>query len=527
MDAITPMTEPMPPDVLRFDFDDLVILDLANNHQGSVEHGTRIIRALGEVVAKHGARAGIKFQFRQLDTFIHPAHKEGSDNKHIPRFLSTRLDRKGYERLFAEVRKAKLIPICTPFDEESVDLIVDMGFDVLKIASCSATDWPLLEKAAASGLPIVCSTGGLTLAEIDALYSFFQHRGVDFAFMHCVAIYPTPAEDLQLNQIDLLKRRYPDVPVGWSTHEDQDATAPVQIAIAKGARLFERHVGMEADGITLNAYSSTPEQIDRWLAAMAEARAMCGASERPPVPEAERSALASLQRGVYLKEPLPKGTELLPEHVYFAMPIEDGQLPSGRFRAGIVTRRDLEADAPLLLDAIRLPPEPPEMVIKRAIHEVKAMLHEAGVHLNTDFHIEYSHHNGVENFRKVGAVLIDIVNRDYCKKIIVQLPGQVHPQHYHKLKEETFQVLSGTLHVVIEGRKRTLYPGDTCLIQPGMWHGFWTETGCVFEEISTRHHNDDSYYKDKRINAMKRSERKTVVNHWGRYELPGKVRGGA
>lgn len=152
------------------------------------------------------------------------------------------------------------------------------------------------------------------------------------------------------------------------------------------------------------------------------------------------------------------------------------------------------------------------------------MLHQAEVHLNTDFKIEYSHHYGVENFRDVGAVLIDIVNREYCKKIIVQLPGQVHPQHYHKRKEETFQVLSGILNVTIDSHKRILGPGDTCLVQPGMWHNFWTDTGCVFEEISTRHYDDDSFYKDKKINEMQRSNRKTVVNHWGRYELLDQIR---
>ena len=55
-----------------------------------------------------------------------------------------------------------------------------------------------------------------------------------------------------------------------------------------------------------------------------------------------------------------------------------------------------------------------------------------------------------------------------------------------------------------------------------MWHGFWTDQGCVFEEISTKHYNDDSFYKDKKINLMKREDRKTIVNHWGRYELTDK-----
>ena len=74
-----------------FDFKDLFVLDMANNHQGSLQHGRKIIRAMAEVVHEAGVRAAIKFQFRQLDTFIHPSHREGSDLKFVKRFQSTRL----------------------------------------------------------------------------------------------------------------------------------------------------------------------------------------------------------------------------------------------------------------------------------------------------------------------------------------------------------------------------------------------------------------------------------------------------
>ena len=112
-----------------------------------------------------------------------------------------------------------------------------------------------------------------------------------------------------------------------------------------------------------------------------------------------------------------------------------------------------------------------------------------------------------------------MVNRAYCKKIIVQLPGQKHPPHFHKTKEETFQVLHGTLIANVDGHRWVLNPGQTLLIQPGAWHSFWTETGCVFEEISTTHMNNDSFYKDKRINSVERDERKTLVDHWGRFQV--------
>ena len=506
-----------------FDFSDLVVFDLANNHQGSVEHGRSIIRAMGEVSKSHHARAAIKFQFRQLDTFIHPGHVNQSDNKHIGRFVSTRLERTDFEALLGEVQRQEMLAMCTPFDEESVDVIVDMGFDIVKIASCSAADWPLVEKVAHTGLPVVVSTGGLELTQIDDLNSFFQHRGVDFAIMHCVSIYPTPADRLNLNQIDLLRARFPEVPIGWSTHEDPDSLGPAQVAIAKGAQLLERHVGIETDEIKLNAYSSTPEQIDRWLGAVMEAKAMCGSYARPPVPAHEAESIASLQRGIYLREPVTAGSEITRDMVYFAMPISDGQIASGTWREHIEVLADLPIDAPLKFDNVAYPPDTEDRVIRKANHEVRAMLNQAKVQLSSDFEIEYSHHYGVENFRKIGAVIINIINRSYCKKIIVQLPGQLHPQHFHKRKEETFQVLDGVLNLVVEGHKRTLYPGDTCLIQPGTWHSFWTEMGCVFEEISTRHYNDDSFYKDKKINDMARAARKTIVNHWGRFELPEKI----
>lgn len=124
----------------KFDFKDLFILDMANNHQGDVKHGLDIVRSFGKVVKDRKARAALKFQFRQLDTFIHPDHQKNSDHKQVQRFLSTRLLRDKYQVLLDEVRAHGLISMCTPFDEASVDIICDMGFDVIKVASCSGKD---------------------------------------------------------------------------------------------------------------------------------------------------------------------------------------------------------------------------------------------------------------------------------------------------------------------------------------------------------------------------------------------------
>jgi N-acetylneuraminate synthase len=502
-----------------FDFKDLFVLDMANNHQGSLQHGRKIVRAMAEVVQAAGVQAAIKFQFRQLDTFIHRSHREGSELKFVKRFQSTRLKHDEFKMMLNDIRSQGLLAMCTPFDEESVGIIVEMGFDVIKVASCSAKDWPLLEEIANAGKPLIASTGGLSTEDIDNLVSFFQHRGVDFAVMHCVSIYPVPDERMGLYQIRALKDRYPDICIGWSTHESPADLVPVQMAVAFGADLFERHVGVETSEIKLNAYSSTPEQLAAWLEAHARAKTLRGPEKRPPTSAEERDSIDGLRRGVFAKRLIRKGTEIDRSQVYFAMPYKEGQVESGKWKPGIVATRDIAADAPLEGAAVERPQDADVQIIKSAVHEVKAMLNEARIHLSTDFKVEYSHHYGVENFRKTGAVIIECINREYCKKLLVQLPGQEHPSHYHARKEETFQVLHGVLSAKVGGRVRELHPGDTVLVQPGVWHSFWTDTGVVVEEVSTTHYNDDSFYEDKRINRLKHSERKTRVDNWGRFQL--------
>ena len=70
--------------------------------------------------------------------------------------------------------------------------------------------------------------------------------------------------------------------------------------------------------------------------------------------------------------------------------------------------------------------------------------------------------------------------------------------------------MHGILNITIEGRKKVLYPGDTALVQPGTWHSFNTINGCIFEEISTKHYNNDSFYKDKKINSLKEKKEKLL-----------------
>ena len=223
------------------------IFEMANNHMGSLEHGLRIVHEMHRVRKQYPFAFGFKFQYRQMDTFIHPDYRERFEYKYVKRFTQSRIENAEFKILLEEIKRLGFISVCTPFDEASVDLIEEHDIDVIKIASCSSTDWPLIERIVKSDKPIIISTAGISFDDLDRVVSFFDHREKDFALMHCVAEYPTPNEHLELNRIDQIRKRYPHIVVGYSTHEIPNNIDAVKLAIAKGARIFEKHVGVKTD----------------------------------------------------------------------------------------------------------------------------------------------------------------------------------------------------------------------------------------------------------------------------------------
>ena len=493
-------------------FDDLFIFEMANSHQGSVEHGKDIIHEMGKIARKYNIKAAVKLQYRNLDTFIHPDYKGRKDVNHIPRFESTRLTYDQFTELVEAIRSEGMIAMSTPFDEDGVDWCMDQGLDIIKVVSCSSLDWPLLEKIAATHKPVIISVGGKTISDIDKLYNYFTHKRCDFAFMHCIAEYPAPIERLQLDFIDKLRRRYPDNVIGYSGHEDPDDNVIPMMAIAKGAKILERHVGLPTETISLNAYSMNPDQADTWVKSALEAKEICKMKKETEryISQAEIDSLNSLMRGVYLKHDVKKGDVLNREDVFFAMPNHDKQMTSGEFFEGVVAGKDYKANEELH----ETKPVTDTNLARSVIHDVKGMFYEANIYLGDTFEAELSHHYGMKHFRQFGAVIISIVNREYCKKLIAVLPGQQHPDHMHKVKEETFQLLYGDLEVVVDGEEREMKPGDIQTVLRGQKHSFSSRTGAVFEEISTTHVKNDSYYDDPVIAKKDLMERKTKVYKW-------------
>jgi N-acetylneuraminate synthase len=176
----------------------------------------------------------------------------------------------------------------------------------------------------------------------------------------------------------------------------------------------------------------------------------------------------------------------------------------------------LLSGAPLLRETVHTRNSRAEVL--RAVERVNALLTDARVVVPGMTDLEVSHHYGMERFGEFGLTMITVVNRAYCKKILVMLPGQTHPEQYHEQKEETFVLLHGSMTLWLDGVERTVESGDVVTVTRGVRHKFFTRSGVVFEEISSTHIANDSYYTDETI-ARNRA-RKTLLTHWLKPRLP-------
>jgi sialic acid synthase SpsE len=341
-------------------FENLFVLEMTNNHLGDVERGLRIVHDHARIVRFNNVRAAIKLQFRDIESFIHKDFRNRSDIRYIRRITETKLSKADYARLVEAVTRNGCIPMATPFDERSVDWCVELNLPIIKIASADSNDWPLIERIAKTRKPVIVSVGGTSLKDMDDMVTFFEHRDIPLAINHCVAAYPQEDAECALSQIDFLRDRYPDHTIGYSSHESHDWITSITIAVAKGARTFERHIDINTDGREIAAYSSLPEQIDVWFKAFQKAHAFCGTEgrERKPPLAKEIAYLDSYIRGVYAKRDLPEGSQLSDDDIYLAIPLQKGQISTRELMLGKFGHRitsPCKADQPIMIDMLDTP----------------------------------------------------------------------------------------------------------------------------------------------------------------------------
>ena len=339
-------------------FQDLFVLELANNHWGSLERGLEIVRQFSEVVRAGNVRAAIKLQFRDVDAFVHKDYKQRADIRYVKKTLDTKLSEREFSVLADAIKQSNCIAMATPFDERSVELCEQFDFPIIKVASADLGDRSLLARIIKAGRPTIISTGGASEATVDAAVQAFAEHSIPLAINHCVSLYPSENDELELNQIDYLRNRYPGHLIGLSTHEHKDWRDSMLISYAKGARTWERHIDIDADGIPVSPYCSLPQQIAQWFGAYHAAREMCGgqADRRRALPSREISYLDKLARGIYARRELPRGYRLRPEtfehDFYMAVPLQKGQLSTRELLAGLSLKAGIAGDAALMLEHV-------------------------------------------------------------------------------------------------------------------------------------------------------------------------------
>ncbi|MEO8263462.1 MAG: N-acetylneuraminate synthase family protein [Pseudolysinimonas sp.] len=219
-----------------------LIAEIGLNHNGDVDIAKRLV----DVAADAGAQA-VKFQKRtpEISTPAHmrdvPRETPWGTMTYLQYRYRVEFDREQYIEIGDHATMRGLDWFASPWDVPSVEFLEDLNVVAHKVASASVTDLELLRALAATGKPVILSTGMSTLDEIDAAIEVLGVEGL--VILHATSTYPLPAEEANLRMIDTLRARYSGVPVGYSGHEPG-----LQISLAAatmGAAMIERHVTLD------------------------------------------------------------------------------------------------------------------------------------------------------------------------------------------------------------------------------------------------------------------------------------------
>jgi sialic acid synthase len=227
---------------LKLDTDPFVIAEVGQNHNGDLDLAREYIR----IFAFEGADA-VKFQTRNNKyLFSEDAYQAAyaSENAYASTYGAHRekleLKPEWLPILKKDCEKYNVKFMSTPFDEPSLELLMTVGVDILKIASFDLGNLPFIHRIAKIKKPVVISIGGGKADQIRASVEILRKQHSEIAILHCVSEYPCEFNRLGLSNIELLIKEFPECVIGSSDHFNGILSGPV--AYLKGARIFEKHV---------------------------------------------------------------------------------------------------------------------------------------------------------------------------------------------------------------------------------------------------------------------------------------------
>jgi N-acetylneuraminate synthase/N,N'-diacetyllegionaminate synthase len=289
-----------------------IIAEAGVNHNGKFDLAIKLVE-----LAKRAGADAVKFQvFTAENLVISNAptasyQKEQGLNDQRDMLRQLELTRQEFVDLAHYCREVGIEFLATPFSISDLDFLVELEVSAIKLASPDMVNYPLLERAIASNLPVIASSGACTLEEIDVAVDCFANRGAlsRLIVLHCISSYPTPMDQANLSVIGNLAKRYP-VPAGFSDHTAETITGA--LAVSAGATVLEKHFTLDR---TMpgpdQRFSLEENQLKEYITMVRKAESALGNPLRQLL-ECEQEVRQVSRGSVVASVPIPAGMIISP-----------------------------------------------------------------------------------------------------------------------------------------------------------------------------------------------------------------------
>lgn len=288
-----------------------LVAEIGHNHAGDLGKAVQMV----DDAIDAGADA-VKFQTRKPDEVYAPGTAPGAydfesdnpqwqDRKYGTHREKLEFTPEEWRELFAVCHARGITAFSTPFDHSSAELLAMLDVPAFKIASGDATNTPLLKHVAEFGKPMIVSTGGCNIEDVDRAVETLEKASASFALLQCSCIYPAPSDVLNVRVVSTYRDRYPGTVAGLSTHSP--VWAPTLAAFVLGGRIFEHHFTHDREWKgTDNHFSLEPDSLRQLREAVDTVLPALGDSEKRRDPR-EESYTLERQKALYWKRDLPAG----------------------------------------------------------------------------------------------------------------------------------------------------------------------------------------------------------------------------
>lgn len=294
-----------------------IIAEIGNNHNGDINLAKQLVD-----LAKEAEADCVKFQLRNMDS-LYNRDQEGQHDLGVEYVLDL-LDKNQLSwdemvEIFDYSKSKGIMPLCTPWDIESVDKLISYGMDTIKVASADLTNPELLEYAISKGLTLICSTGMSTEEEIVLANGLINNLQGNVVFLHCNSTYPAPFKDINLNYLTKLKKLTNRL-VGYSGHE-RGFHIPLA-AVTLGACVIEKHFtldrGMEGND---HKVSLLPKEFSEMVKQIRELELSFGnLDEQRSLTQGELINRENLSKSIVAAQSISEGAVICREMLSYKSP---------------------------------------------------------------------------------------------------------------------------------------------------------------------------------------------------------------